>query len=78
MAMLLVVGGYGAIIVGGIWLLVKAFTESIVWGLLCLFIPIAGLIFVITHWEDAKSPFLLQVAGIVLVVVAVVLGARDV
>jgi uncharacterized membrane protein len=55
--------------VGGIWLAVVAFQESILWGLGCLLVPIVGLVFVLTHWDTAKIPFLVQVAGIILYVV---------
>lgn len=59
--------GVGAIvaIVGGIWVLVVAFQESIVWGLLSLFIPFAVLVFVIMHWNKAAKPLLINVAGAV-------------
>ena len=50
----------GAIIslVYGIILLIRAFQAGILWGLGYIFIPFVSLIFVIVHWEDAKSPFL--------------------
>jgi len=53
-------------IVGGIWLLITAFSESILWGLGSLFVPFVSLIFAVTHWEKAKTPFLVNVAGAVL------------
>jgi len=28
-----------------------------------LVIPVVSLIFVLTHWEDAKKPFLIQLVG---------------
>jgi len=58
------VGGLVAL-VGGIWLLVLAFKESLVWGLVCFFCPIVSLYFAITRWEKAKKPFLIEVGGIV-------------
>lgn len=50
-------------IVGGIWLLVRGFRESIWWGLAMIFLPFAWLIFVAVHWDEAKKPFLIQVLG---------------
>lgn len=47
----------------GIILIVKAFRESIGWGLATIFIPFAGLVFVIRNWEDTKKPFLGGVCG---------------
>ena len=57
-------------IVGGIWLLVVAFKKSVWWGLGSLLIPFVSLIFVIMNWQVAKKPFLIQLAGVVLCVVA--------
>lgn len=52
--------------VAGIWLLIIAFQESIVWGLLYLFVPFASFVFVVMHWEKAKTPFLVSVASTAL------------
>ena len=51
-------------IVGGIWILVLAFSESIIWGLLVLVFNPAGWVFVGMHWEDTKQPFFIQLGGI--------------
>ena len=57
---------------GLVGLYVAAFRESVVWGLLCLFVPFAMLVFVIRRWEQVKVPFLLSfsmpVAGIALAI----------
>ena len=53
-------------VIGGIWVLIEAFKESILWGLGCIFIPLVSLIFVIMHWDKAGKPFLIQLVGIVL------------
>ena len=55
---LLLIIGYIGLLVTGIWLLVLAFQDSVIWGLACLCLPFVSLIFVITHWEEAKAPFL--------------------
>ena len=47
---ILVLGGL-LMMVGGIWLLVMAFKESLVWGFCCLFLQIAQPIFICTHWD---------------------------
>jgi len=67
----------GAIIslVGGIMLLIGAFRASIWWGLGSIFVPFVSLIFVITHWATAKRPFLIQLAGVVLVFIGAGLAA---
>ena len=57
----------------GLILMITAFEAGILWGLGYLFIPLVSVIFVILHWEDAKSPFLkgllalpLAIAGLIL------------
>lgn len=55
-------------LVGGIWLVVAAFQESVFWGLMVLFVPFAGLVFVIKYWQKAKASFAVQVVGIALYV----------
>ena len=57
----------GAIVagIGGIWFLIAAFQESVLWGLGCLFLGPVSLIFLILHWDTAGKPFLVQLAGVV-------------
>ena len=65
---LMVVGGLVSL-AAFIWLLVGAFRESMVWGLACLFIPFAVLVFAFKFWDEAKMPFLGYLAGSILLVV---------
>ncbi|MCM8537077.1 MAG: hypothetical protein NE334_14150 [Lentisphaeraceae bacterium] len=53
----------------GLWMLFEAFKESILWGLACLFLPFAGLLFLVLHWQVAKAPFLLGLLAIPFYVV---------
>jgi hypothetical protein len=55
-------------VVGGIGLIVVAFMESAVCGLLYLFVPFYGLYYVITRWEDTRRFFLLSFCGWFLVI----------
>jgi hypothetical protein len=55
--------GLIAAFVGGIWLLVVAFQESLAWGLGCLHLPFVGLFFIILHWDRAARPFGVNVGG---------------
>ena len=75
-ALAAIIMGIGGIItlVGAIWFLVVAFQESIVWGLLCLFIGFVSIIFLILHWREAKKPFLVELAGIGIFIVGNVLA----
>ena len=60
---LFAIGGI-TLVVGAIMLLVAAFSESILWGLGCLFIPLVPLVFICMHWSEAKRPFLIKLAGL--------------
>ena len=54
-------------IIGGIGTLIAAFKTSILWGLGCLLIAPVSLIFLVLHWDVAKNPFFLQLAGFALI-----------
>ena len=64
--------GLVVMIVGGIWLIVAAFRVSPGWGIGCLvgsFIcGLINLIFICSHWQEAKKPFLCYLAGVALFV----------
>ncbi len=71
----LMVVGWIAMLVGGIWMTVNAFRTSVGWGLGTLFLWLPfGLIYLVKHWQENKKPFFIQLAGIAAVVVAVVVG----
>ena len=62
----------------GIQLLIKAFNVSVLWGLGSIFVPFVGLIFVIMHWEQAKSPFLKSLIAIPFYIIGMALMASGV
>jgi hypothetical protein len=74
---LLILGSVLAI-VGGIWLLVVAFQQSVWWGLGSILLPFVSLIFVIMHWQVSKKPFLISIAGGVLIGVAAAMAPHGV
>lgn len=47
-------------------LIIKAFKESIWWGLGYMFVPFVSLIFVFMHWQICKEPFLRMILAVVL------------
>ncbi len=61
--LIVVVLGSLAYVVGAIWLLVVAFAESVLCGLMCLFVPFYGLYYLMSRWEDTKKPFLIAFSG---------------
>lgn len=72
---LLVVGGIIAF-VGGIMFLIVAFKESVLWGLACIFIPFASLVFLFMNWAKAKQSFFIQLGGAALLFLGIMLGGK--
>ncbi len=63
---MLAILGMVMVFVGGIWLLVEAFKESLLWGFGCLIISPIALVFIVMHWSVSKIPFFIQIAGFAL------------
>ena len=57
------------LIYGCVIFLIIAFQDNVFWGLACLIVPLAAFYYLLTNWEDTKSPFLIQLVG------GVILGA---
>ena len=62
------------IIVGGILFLIAAFMQHVMWGIGCLFCAPVNIVFLILHWQVAKRPFLIQIAGFVIALIGLLLG----
>lgn len=62
--MLCVLVGALFVLIYGFQLLFLAFEASIWWGLAYLFIPLAALVFLLLHWQDAKGPFVRKMFGL--------------
>ena len=76
MGAILYILGVALAFVGGIWIVVIAFKEHIGWGLATLFIPFVSLYYAITRWAACKTPFLISLAGIAVMIVGIlVFGA---
>jgi len=73
MAEALIILGSLIAFVGGLWLLVVIFQESILWGIRSILLPLVPLIFVILHWDVSKKPLLIQVVGGVIAIVGVLM-----
>jgi hypothetical protein len=65
MLMLLVISLLAAVI-GNVMILVAAFRQSFLWGVLTLLLPFVQLLFLIRHWEEAKKGFCLGMGGALL------------
>ncbi|HEY3789330.1 MAG TPA: hypothetical protein VGL71_10770 [Urbifossiella sp.] len=51
---------------GGIGMLIVAFNDDVMQGILCLLVPFYSLYYLITHFEECKQPFLIQIGGLLL------------
>jgi hypothetical protein len=58
-------------LVGGIWFIVVAFQRHILWGIAVLVVPLANLVFLLVAWAEAKKPFLINLAGTLLLLVGI-------
>jgi uncharacterized protein len=67
----LVMIGVGFLIVGGLRMLVAAFKESVVWGIVCI---IFSPIFIVMKWSAAKKGFLMQLLFIPFLIVSSFVG----
>ena len=55
-------------VIGSIMYLFASFGVSVWWGLAVLFLPLAEIIFLFAHWEEAKSSFKVIMFGCLLLV----------
>lgn len=46
-----------ALVITAIWFLYEAFRVHWGWGLACLFVPFAAVVFLFVHWREATKPF---------------------
>jgi len=69
----MLVGGV-LLLVGCILFIINAFKVSVVWGLGVILLAPVGLVFLFKNWRENRTSFLLQIAGLLLVVVGVLLG----
>ncbi|MCA9040918.1 MAG: hypothetical protein KDA65_11270 [Planctomycetaceae bacterium] len=56
-------------------IVVRAFQESVLWGLAVLFIPFAIIVFLVKFWDRCKQPFLYGLGAWALGVVFILLGS---
>lgn len=48
---------------GNVWLIVVGFKQSVLWGVLMLLFSPCQAFFLCYHWQEAKRPFLVEMAG---------------
>ena len=70
MSLAVIITVVGALLVlgNGILIIIDAFRTSVVWGLLCLFLPPVQIVFIVIYWNDEKRRILWTAIGYVLLV----------
>lgn len=78
--LILLTWGLGLLLslVGGLWLVILAFRQSLLWGLAVFFIPLASLFFIVKYWTEARTPFFVSLVSLVLILVGASFGALTV
>jgi hypothetical protein len=56
-------------LIGTLWMLFVAFEEGFFWGFGCLLLPFMIIYFTFAFWSEAKKPFLVWLAGWILVAI---------
>ena len=67
--------GYAAVFAFSVWLLIIAFQEDVVQGLLSLFVPFYLFYYVITRWETCQKPFFFMLGGLGAVALGLVIAS---
>jgi hypothetical protein len=70
LAMMGIAIGFIIMLIASIWLLIAAFKTGVWWGIGCLLLAPVNILFIVVHWNVAKKPFFLDLAGL-----AIFLGA---
>jgi hypothetical protein len=76
-AVILGILGYLVMLVGGIWFLYVAFQESAAAGIFCFICGWYALYFLVTHWDEEKCPFFVQLIGLGMVLSSLFLLPAD-
>ena len=63
MVLIVIVSLLVIFLVSGLILIIRAFKQSLLWGLGYIFIPFVSLIFVITFWQDTYKVFLINLVS---------------
>jgi hypothetical protein len=59
---------------GSFWIIILGWQRNILWGVICFLIPVVQFVYIAAHWKESKEAFWLQIAGLVLVILAALTG----
>ena len=70
----LLILGYVLAFLGSLWIIILGWQRKILWGAICFLVPAVQLVYVAVYWKESKEAFYLLVAGLVLVILAALMG----
>ena len=56
-------------IVAVIMIIMDAFMEHVLWGIACIFVPLAVLVFCVKNWGQERGKFIIYCIGIALLII---------
>jgi uncharacterized membrane protein len=71
------ISGFAYALWGGISLIVMAFSEDVVCGLLYLFLPLYSLYYLVSRWPETKKPFVATLIASFLFVLIQIVAAQE-
>lgn len=57
-------------LIGWIWMIVKGFEDNPGWGVGAIIIPLIGFVYGCINWAKCKTPMIIWIIGMVLVLIA--------
>jgi len=70
----LLILGWLLAFLGSLWIITLGWQRNVFWGVICFLVPVIQLVYVAAHWKESKEAFFLLVAGLVLVILAALMG----
>ena len=67
--------GVLALLGGHFWVLAIAFSDEFIHGIACLVVPFYHVYYLLTHFEETKKPFFLQLFGFVIIMMTSCVGS---
>jgi hypothetical protein len=63
LALILLWTGYALCFLAGLWIVIVAWQDSVLWGVGCFLFPFLQLIYIALNWKQTKSAFFVLIAG---------------
>lgn len=75
--LILSIRGLGLLLLlaGGLWLLIRAFRQSVLRGLTVFLIPFAFLVLIVRFWTEARHPLVVSLVSLLLCLIGGFFGA---